>query len=264
MVVFLFDFDQTLVFSKNAFIEAERNAMMKFFDRFSHKFPDWTLDYLLEEILSTRIEFYKEYNYSRKDWWSSLLKKFGIEITEEILDLILAQEIEHWDFLTNNSEIFPDTIDTLHKIKDYWPESSLGVISDTDGLLGIKNKRIDYYKELKRFFDLIVVSGEGKYKAKPYSDSYDYAKSKLSKVNDEKVFFIGDNIHRDIIGAIKSNCIPIWLTHVWVYEQKPILPPKLHSIAFNEEIDLSHVIQIKALSEIIPIVQNLQKESKIA
>ena len=257
MVILLFDFDQTLVFSKIALIEAERKAMLTFLDYFSDKNPNWTLDFLLDEILKTRLKFYQVYNYSRKDWWTSLLQKLGIYITDEVLELILAQESVHWNFLKNNSKLFPGTIKTISEIKNYYPDIRLGIISDTDGLLGFKNERIGYFKELKTYFDLILVSGEGEYKAKPFSDSFNYARSFLSTNIDEKVYYIGDNIHRDVVGAVKSGCHPIWITHKWVYEEKPILPPKLFSLAFNEEIDLSEVIQIETIQEMLVILEKM-------
>mgnify|MGYP006269044453 CR=1 FL=1 len=79
--------------------------------------------------------------------------------------------------------------------------SKLGLVSDTDGLPGMKTKRIED-SGLHEFFDAIVVGGEDTVEVKPHTEPFALI-SKMLKVTPRNCVSVGDNPETDVDGGLK-------------------------------------------------------------
>jgi putative hydrolase of the HAD superfamily len=79
----------------------------------------------------------------------------------------------------------------------------LGLISDSDGLKGMKMERIEA-SGLAKLFDSIVVAGEDTPQVKPDSEAFTLMINKLD-VSSRNCVSIGDNPATDVDGALRAG-----------------------------------------------------------
>lgn len=107
----------------------------------------------------------------------------------------------YWGSYSNSSPPYKETIpllDFLRK-KGYL----LGLVTDTDGLLGMKTWRIKRLKFWK-LFNVIVVAGEDTEKTKPNPEPFLLA-SQILNLCPSECIFVGDKPFTDIIGAKEAG-----------------------------------------------------------
>ena len=148
----------------------------------------------------------REMNYlgilDRKEWWRRLLKKYGIPVKE---DLLLKWARLYWNVVANGQELYSDVTESLKELKKMG--YSLALLTDTDGLEGMKSIRIEK-SGLKEFFDDILIAGEDVAQTKPSDEPFRVLLDKMG-VSPSNSVHIGDSLHTDVPGAKKVGIITI-------------------------------------------------------
>ena len=233
----IFDFDGTLVES-----HPRRNIAHS-------KVCDFLLKYLniqgeiQEKVLLNLIELMeREMNerhiYDRNIWWKEAVKRYfskDITISESTLTELTTI---YWQTVSDESRVFSGVKDMLTSLRR--KGIKLGLMSDTDGLEGMKAKRIED-AGLVEYFDAIIIPGEDTKDTKPSTQPFIKICAALG-VAPENCVHVGDNPQVDILGAKELGMKTIILT-----------PDKTH---FKEKILIPDYLielkDIKKLEELIP------------
>lgn len=121
--------------------------------------------------------------------------------SEWIHDLTL----QYWKVYAANSPPFRDAEPTVRRLKR--AGYRLGIVSDSDGTLGMKRKRIRQVP-FRDLFDAVVVAGEDTPRVKPGHESFNLIARKL-RVQPRSSLYIGDNPRTDIEGAKAVGMISV-------------------------------------------------------
>jgi putative hydrolase of the HAD superfamily len=203
----LFDLDETLVDSQMGLAKAhERIAQLV--SRFLNEHGVQT-DF---KVLESKIRFLddrmnKESCYDRDVWWPILAD----EIESHPIftnDIIHRLTIEYWKAYSEDSPPYPDTVSTLTYLKQRGYK--LGLVTDTDGTLGLKADRIKRLS-FREFFFVTVVAGEDTKELKPDPTPFLKASDMLG-ISSKATVFVGDKPFTDIQGANAAGMrtILIW------------------------------------------------------
>ena len=135
--------------------------------------------------------------YDRAVWFCEAVKRCSNSALE-LPERVLSEAVRvYWDSIIEHSVPYPGALDLLVSLK--MKNIPLGMISDTDGLKGMKRQRISL-SGLSGFFDEIVVSGEDTKGTKP--DKQPFIKiCNLLKVAPPSCVYVGDNPAVDVAGA---------------------------------------------------------------
>jgi len=194
----LFDFDGTLInsFSCRPLAHAEVAKILTNFER-EHGL-DVSEETMVSILFTLENEMTNNCIYDRKIWFSEAIKRhcgLSIAIPENILDKAIAC---YWETIISNSFLYPHVKELLAYFKN---SVSLGMISDTDGPIGMKARRIRE-SGIQDFFDSIIVSGENENELKPSRQPF-VKTCQLLDVLPVNCVYIGDNPAVDIVGAKK-------------------------------------------------------------
>ena len=209
----IFDFDGTLIdsFTPRNFAHVK---VCEFLLRYIRDKGYKTNKKLMLELIS-KIE--KEMNekkiYNRNFWWREVLKRYLGKVIQISLSVLTEASFNYWETVKNKSLVYPEVKDVLHSLKQ--KGIILGLISDTDGLNGMKLRRITE-SGLQEFFDAIVIAGEDTSEVKPSTQPF-IRICELLEVIPENCVFVGDNPEVDILGpkelGMKTIIIGDNLTH---------------------------------------------------
>jgi putative hydrolase of the HAD superfamily len=155
---------------------------------------------------------------ARREPINTALKQLGIDspaLAAEIGDTFhIARE--------NAVKLFPKSIHTLKQLK----QSGISLALLTNGSSELQRSKIDRF-HLSSLFDHILIEGEVGY-GKPDSQIFTQGLDLLN-VNADDVWMVGDDLHRDISGAIHLGIFTIWVD--WKGDGLPsnsaILPDKI-------------------------------------
>lgn len=192
----LFDLDETLI-DGQAGLKATHHAvasrLCQYLTRSGTKVSEESIRAKLR-ALDDRMNVATKYN--RDAWWPVLLEEID---EDKKISRSLVKELTHlyWATYAGASEPYPDAESTLVYLKD--KGYKLGLVTDTDGRKGWKNRRIKRFR-FAGFFDTIVICGEDTPHTKPDPESFLLAASKLGLRASECVF-VGDKPFTDIKGA---------------------------------------------------------------
>jgi len=213
-----FDFDQT-IFDSGVGFAASYKVMAKEFQKILDS-QGVNLEYkrILEVFLAKDKEFNRIKFYNRDLWWNRILKDLYPKF-ELIDDEIKRLTDKYWNTVIENSKPYPDTIEILEYLKDKY---ILGLITDTDGLKGMKHLRIEK-SNIAHYFERILVPGEDTPEVKPSPEPFfkiaEMAKVKISK---EQCVMVGDKPFTDIKGAIDAGFTTILILRAnWEIEPTP-------------------------------------------
>lgn len=192
----IFDFDGTLVESHPRRNVAHSKVCEVLLKHLNSKGS------IIREVLSNlisqmEIEMNQKHIYDRDIWWKDAVKRYfskDISISESTL---LELTNIYWQTVIDESLVFPGVEHLLQSLKQ--KQILLGIISDTDGLKGMKAKRITE-SGLREFFDQILVPGEDTPETKPSKQPF-VKICELLGVAPENCVHIGDNPKTDISGA---------------------------------------------------------------
>jgi putative hydrolase of the HAD superfamily len=193
----IFDFDGTLIdsYTQRKFAHLE---VCKFLSNYINKRElEFDQKMMLELISKIEIEMSDGREWDRNVWWKEVLKRClgrNIQIPSAILTDV---SLIYWNTIKEKSFVYPGIKDLLRVLKQRGV--LLGLLSDTDGLKGMKSKRIAD-SGLSEFFDAILIAGEDTKEVKPHKQPF-IKIAKLLRVPLEKCIFVGDNPKTDVIGA---------------------------------------------------------------
>jgi len=230
----LFDLDDTLM----AFDIVSNKAWDKAVDEFiQYNNVNIEKNILLESI-----------NKTRKWYWAdSERHKIGREniinarreIVKLALENILNVEINVLNNLADNYSniqenlwyLFDDVIETLQKIKNM--NIKLGII--TNGTSENQRKKLKRF-DIEKYFDYIFIEGEIGY-GKPDIKMYEHM-LKITKIENEKIIMVGDNLIWDIEPPNKLGIYTIWINTKGLKLEDYNIKPKNILNKISDIIDL--------------------------
>jgi REG-2-like HAD superfamily hydrolase len=102
-------------------------------------------------------------------------------------------------------EVFPETEEVLQQVRKEYPETTIGVISNTDERLHTIIEKLD----LMKHFDFVITSKQVGY-AKPHPNIFQAA-LKAAEVPAEQSLHVGDNVFKDYEGALNAGMNALFL-----------------------------------------------------
>lgn len=203
----VFDFGQTLVDSSDGLRMAEKEAQAKLLDILESNGsgridPDRFLAYYRQR----RAEFQEGSNYSRKSLWQAVGRHFGQEVDPVVFQ---RWESEYWQRVKEKTRPFDETFAVLEKLSVTY---RLAAITNTQGQERRERHRFDKLPELERFFELILVAGDGDLPPKPDPAPFLDCLTRLG-LEPSQAAYIGDDWRNDVCGARAVGMCPVWLKH---------------------------------------------------
>lgn len=191
----IFDFDDTLINSKPGKDKALKIVSGQIYSYLKKKKAKVNLNKLYQEIKTSAIQMDAQGIYDRNLWWLPVIKKFLKHRPAESFLNDLTQQ--YWETTIENSTLFKDVESTLAYLKN--KGYLFGLLTDTDGVKGMKLKRIKALN-LKKWFDSIIVAGEDTKEIKLSVTPF-YLISKKLNLKPKECILVGDNLLADIKGA---------------------------------------------------------------
>jgi putative hydrolase of the HAD superfamily len=145
----------------------------------------------------------RKFRYNRDVWWKRLFQELGLNRMDP--RWIHGFTLRYWEVYAANSPPFRDAEPTVRKLKR--AGYKIGMVSDSDGTLGMKRKRIRQVP-FHDLFEAIVVSGEDTPRVKPGHESFSLIAKQL-RVQPKSSIYVGDNPRTDIEGAKAVGMISV-------------------------------------------------------
>jgi len=200
----LFDLDGTLVDTAKSQLLANMHVVKMLLNFLHSRNVHISQQSLLEAIEKLSLEMDLKLLYNRDVWWSKILKKMNLKgpIPSEFARKLT---LGYWSKYSRGMVKYGDALPTLKYLKE--EGYKLGLVTDTDGTLGIKAKRISK-SSILRLFDVVVIAGEETKKVKPDPSSYMLALRKL-RLKPPDAVYVGDKPFTDIKGAKALGIITV-------------------------------------------------------
>jgi HAD superfamily hydrolase (TIGR01549 family) len=198
----VFDFGQTLVDSADGFRMAEKEAQRKACAALGLTAGEEFLT-VYREI---RSRFHARSDFSRKRILAAVFRHYGRKPDPALLE---RWETESWERIKAMTRIFPEAEAVLTILQNRY---RLALISNAQGQTEAGKHRLGNYPELKRFFEVILVAGEGGVPAKPDPIPFRLCLEKLGIAPGEAVY-VGDDWRIDVCGSEAAGMHPVWLRH---------------------------------------------------
>ncbi len=195
----LFDFDGTLIDSFSPRKKAHRAVGAFLTAYLCNQGCDLKREVLLESISRLEGEMNERRIYDRSLWWDEVLREYLDEAVRIPPSLLAGASSIYWETVRRNSRVYQGIDNMLRSLRQRGVV--MGLISDTDGLDGMKLVRIEESR-LREFFDAIVVAGEDTKEVKPSTQPFTRV-CELLHVVPEQCVFVGDNPEVDVIGPRK-------------------------------------------------------------
>ena len=193
----VFDFDGTLVdsytFRNLAYIHAA-NVLGDYSEVNGREMDRKVMAGIISDI---ELEMSARLLYDRKVWFREAIRRYN-STPLDVPDKVLSEAVlGYWNTIIEHSFPYPGTTDLLSSLTA--KGISLGLISDTDGIKGMKLERLRQ-SGLRDFFDAVVVSGEDTLEVKPSMQPF-LKICDILRVAPEHCLYVGDNPAVDVVGA---------------------------------------------------------------
>ena len=192
----IFDLDNTLIQSKKGArkgLGTVAGILAKRLNREGFRYSEANLFRRLRLI---DLEMHgRKFLYNRDIWWETLLKDIGAYRIRG--PWIHRMTLRYWETYALSSPLFFDTMTTLRRIEK--AGYRIAMVSDSDGTLGMKRRRIHRQPFLK-YLETIVVAGEDTPDVKPSKAPFKLVARRLG-LQPRDCVYIGDNPNTDIDGA---------------------------------------------------------------
>ncbi|MEM0015549.1 MAG: HAD family hydrolase [Saccharolobus sp.] len=195
----LFDFDDTLVDFKSKSQEALISVSRDIYNFIKENYNKEIDMNIIEKIVITESErLDKEGEYNRNKWWESVLKALNI-------DYIDKSQLYDWTRLYWSIASNTEPYDDAEKLIDYLYGKGykLGIVTNSDGEGGNKNKRLKNFPLINKF-NVIIIAGEQGIRPKPNLEPFLIACERIS-VEPVSCLFVGDDRVKDCLAAKKAN-----------------------------------------------------------
>ncbi len=196
----LFDLDETLIDVTQSLNAAHQAVAKNLKEYLMKKGVKVGLENLSEKIEAIDDSMNLLLEYERDKWWQFLLDQLNIKLK---LAPAFKKKLtyEYWNSYCSLVKPYDDTIYTLRHLKS--KGYLLGLITDTDGSLGIKKARIEKLA-FSKIFDVVIIAGEDTKDTKPNTGPYLRA-AELLKVSPNECVYVGDKPYTDIKGALRAG-----------------------------------------------------------
>ncbi|MCX5838108.1 MAG: HAD family hydrolase [Deltaproteobacteria bacterium] len=198
----VFDFGQTLVDSADGFRTAEKEAQRKSCAALERSDGEAFLT-IYREI---RSRFHARSDFSRKRILAAVFRHYGREPDPALLD---RWETEYWERIKTMTRVFPEAEAVLTVLRGRY---RLALITNAQGQTEAGKHRLGSYPELMRFFEVILVAGEGGVPPKPDPLPFRLCLDQLG-IAPEKAVYVGDDWRIDVCGSEAAGMHPVWLRH---------------------------------------------------
>ena len=195
----IFDFDDTLVNSDRGRLLAHKEVGKKLRPLLQRVNVDLPLPRLIHYISDLDHEMDEAGMLNRDRWWPELFTSLTGEKMHRGEATMLTKA--YWRAWIKESKPYADTTLTLAWLKKN--RYKLALVSDTDGVLGLKRRRIRL-SGLRKYFHVIVVAGEDSKRQKPDRGPFLLASRRLD-VPPHECIMVGDSMAKDVQGAIKAG-----------------------------------------------------------
>ena len=169
--------------------------------------------------------------YGRDVWLRDALYEFSVKYTKHDIELLTSL---YWDYIIERVKLFPNTKQLLNSLsKNY----KLYILSDSDGNIDVKNKRIDKF-DIRKYFKGIYTSDETGWN-KPHIKCYNWLLEK-TKLNPHETIFVGDHPETDLITSKELG-----MTTVWIKKGEYAKKQKYNYVDFeiNEITELRNILK---------------------
>jgi len=226
----VFDFGQTLVDSADGFRTAEKDLQRK-----AHAAlvtAPW--EEFLDVYREIRSRFHAQSNFSRKEILEELFRRYGHQTDPALIE---QWETDYWKRIEAMTRVFPEAEKVLERllVEGY----RLAMITNAQGRKTEGKHRLGHFPELGRFFEAIIVAGEGRVPAKPDPAPFRLCLEKLGMDPSETVY-VGDDWRIDVLGSEAVGMHPVWLQHRSVKRNWPMVEtsaPVVHSLEDLADIE---------------------------
>jgi FMN hydrolase / 5-amino-6-(5-phospho-D-ribitylamino)uracil phosphatase len=228
----VFDFGQTLVDSADGFRTAEKEAQLN--ARVALGLAEG--EAFLTVYREIRSRFHARSDFSRKRMLAALFCHYG---RKPDIALLAQWEAGYWERIKAMTRIFPEAEAVLTALKDRY---RLALITNAQGQSEEGNHRLGNYPALKKFFEVIVVAGEGGVPPKPDPLPFCLCLDQLGIAPDEAVY-VGDDWRIDVCGAKAVGMHPVWLKHRLLQRNWPRVETEAPVIdSLSCLLDIEHLI----------------------
>lgn len=225
----LFDLDGTL-YEEKQFVSSGFNKVAEFVENKFKIDKDFFYKILIDIFNEGK----------RGNIFNIALERVNIIFDEDIIRSIVKIYREH----NPNIELDKNIRSLLIKLRRIY---SLGII--TDGYFKVQKKKVQALK-LEELFDSIIYTDEyGKEYWKPNILGYKLALEELGDILPEETVYIGDNPHKDFIGAKKVGITTVRV----LYRNR-----EYSNVRLNKEYEADY--EIRKLQEIIDVLKVLKNK----
>jgi len=183
-----------------------------------------------------RSRFHARSDFSRKRILEAVFRHYGREPDPALLE---RWETEYWERIKAMTRVFPEAEAVLTVLRDRY---RLALITNAQGQTEEGKHRLGNYPKLKRFFEVIVVAGEGGIPAKPDPLPFRLCLEKLGIAPGESVY-VGDDWRIDVCGSEAAGMHPVWLRHRSLQRKWPQVETAAPAIDGLEHLlDIEHLI----------------------
>jgi haloacid dehalogenase superfamily, subfamily IA, variant 1 with third motif having Dx(3-4)D or Dx(3-4)E len=184
-----FDYDDTLIDAHSARNHARRTVATRVAQ--NHGLNEALV---LEAIKNVEARMEASGIFDRRIWFREMANSLGIMLSlGEINELVRI----YWDSWSLRSKVFPDVIPTLKALKKCG--YVIGLITNTDGELGLKRNRINR-DGILNLFDVVIIAGDDTEQVKPSPQPFLEA-LKIVNIKGNEAIYVGDKPGSDIPGA---------------------------------------------------------------
>ena len=224
----VFDYGQTLVDASAGFRMAERQAR----ETLAALLPVAD-DSFTQHYREVRSRFHAASNFSRVDMWQQALARYAVPIDAGRLE---AMEREYWHLVRRHTRLFPEVLPVLHELSKRY---RLAIISNTQGerpseaevsesghpthsnAVHTSEHRLFAHTDLSELFEYIIIAGENGIPAKPHPEPFLLCLREMG-LRPEEMLYIGDDWHKDLLGAGGCGIRALWLQHHAVTRNWPV------------------------------------------
>jgi HAD superfamily hydrolase (TIGR01549 family) len=233
----IFDFGQTLVDSANGFRAAEKEVQAKIFSDLISIFNIGSREAFLDVYRLIRKKNHDKSIFSRVAIWQAVYRHYR---AKPDLRRIEYWETSYWEKVKSETIIFPETQQVL---RNFSANYRLALITNTQGQKSTDTHRLSQYPELEKFFEVIIVAGEGGVPPKPDPEPFRLCLKNLGLTSSEAVY-VGDDWRIDICGAKNAGLRPVWLKHHSVHRNWPAVKTSVPIVtSLKQLLDLNEVLQ---------------------
>ncbi|MBN2439153.1 MAG: HAD family hydrolase [Deltaproteobacteria bacterium] len=229
----VFDFGQTLVDSADGFRTAEKEVQQKALKALGPAAGEEFLT-VYREI---RSRFHARSDFSRKRILEAVSRHYGWKPDPALLE---RWETEYWERVKGMTRFFPEAVSVLTALQNRY---RLALITNAQGQTRTGMHRVGNYPELTRFFEVIVVAGEGDVPAKPDPGPFRLCLARLEVAPGESVY-VGDDWRIDVCGSEAAGMHPVWLRHRSLRRNWPVVESSAPVIDSLEGlVDIERMLQ---------------------